>query len=431
MLRSCNIGDVSHFAPGWLGRYVEWASGGNNFPLSFHLLSGLFALSTVMGRKAQVPFHGDTLRLPQSVLLLGPSAVGKSQTLYRAGRLIRDAVHEPWNNALGMYNLRPGFVYSEQGFTPRGLMNSWSRTQAQQEVDYLEGAHIETEMAKIVTQRKGAENMNTWIISVLEHRDLEDFTGMYGHVRIPNISLAFGFASTMAYLRKALDVDEFSGGLMHRFLIAHETEPRGLVAPQQGDYEALVEELRQLHASAPEVLGASKHALSHLGRLERVRRTFSTHQLSGFWGRFSMLTGKIAGAMAIASGSGEISKDHVLLASDLLRNHLAPVLEGIVEQLAAPPDQKLMFDLQESLESTGPKGWAAKQLIRKSGKTSQRGQEELLTNMVDMGFAFRGKNGRFYARKSWVPEFRTGELDEIEPVSEHLPESQYLQQLAE
>jgi len=367
-----------------------------------------------------VPFHGDLVWLPQSVLLLGPSAVGKSQSLYRAGRVIRAAAHEPWNNALGMHQMWPGFTYSEQGFTPRGLMNAWQRLQAAHEVEFLEGAHIETEMAKVVTQRKGSEITSTWLISVLEHRDLEDFTGMYGHCRIPNVTIGFGFASTMAYLRKALDVDEFAGGLMHRFLIAHESEPRHSIQPNVNeDFEALVEELRQLRRQAPQQLVFSPKAKSHMNRIEKQRRFYNTHQLSGFWGRFSLLVGKLAGIRAIAQGSGTIERQDVLASAELLRIHMAPVLEGIVEQLGAAPEQKLMFDLQESLESTGPKGWSQAQLIRKSGKTSQRGQEELLNSIVSMGFAWRSsQNGRYYARREWLPEVKAPESETV-PVSEH------------
>lgn len=405
MIVGSGINDPKDFAPGWLGNYCS-VMGQNIYPWSFHVLSALFAFSTVVGRRAAVQRATYTIWPPISIFLLGDSGVGKTSAIELAADVMSQATWDPWPNpnTLETENFRPGWSLTQQFFTPRGVGNIWSELQERQQVDFLEGAHIESEASRILGPKKGTEDAPQWIVTALGHRDLEDMTGMYGHKIVKNVTVSFGFGSTLQYLRKAMDADQFSGGLMHRFLITHEAERRfdvrtQLPAPDQ--VKQLVAELVEIRDAAPRVMPVSDRASKYIGRMERQKRHFRVHHLQGFWNRIASSILRLAVNFSLAQKLDEVPVEECERAENLLRGRLAPTLETIVEQLDATPEQKRLLDVTDSLVTSGPKGWSLKYFFRRIGRTSPRQQTEALQTIQEMGLAVR-RQGRIYATR-WDP----------------------------
>jgi len=390
---------------GWLAKYMT-AFSQNRFPTSFHLLAGMFALSTVVGRKGQVSRSTFTLWPPLSIMLLGTSGVGKTQCLNQAIRVIKAATSvTPYETDQGTFNTRVGFAFSQGGFTLRGLMKEWQRVQDGTESAWIDGCHVENEMANVVTPKKGNEAVTTWIIQALEHRDLVDYTGMYGRQAVNNCTIGFGFCSTVEYLRRALSADEFAGGFMHRFFIAHETDldfQKREQVPTTPFVSALAAELRELHDAVPDRVEIQKSAQRRLDTIQRQPRYYSNHKLAGFWNRLDGLTLKLSLILALSDGRFTIDLDHIEMAYQLVVKHFSKPLEGLIDQLDAPLEKKQLFDLADSLRTAGPSGWSLVDFRKKLGRSSLQKQVECIRALLEMGLAWRTPD-RLYGNPTWVP----------------------------
>lgn len=371
-------GDPSGLVTGWLKRYLEITKG-TRFPASFHLLCGIFALSSTMGRKACIRRGGFRLFPPTSIFLLGSSGVGKSKALQTARMLVRMVAED-----------RPGFsILHASSFTTRGLMEAWGRAQADSGLGYLEGIVTVNEASAILTAKTGTETMAQWIIDLLEHENIEDWTGKGGHAIVKNVTVALGICSTVDYLRKAITVDQFAGGLMHRFLIAHETtrpdvDERPIL---NEEIHELADGLRAIVTDPPEYMQVSKEAdilIAAFGR-QAERRNISSAYLSGFWNRYSMMLARVGGIFALSDGGFCIERKHIEAADLFLKRFIYPPLEAFVIEMSYGGKQQALFRLADELFLAGEKGLSEQEFKRKMPTTSGRTAQEMLDFLISLG----------------------------------------------
>lgn len=394
--RTTDLTAVGKFALGWLGRYVDGV-GRNRIPNSFHLLSGMLTLGAVVGRKARIARSTYEMWPAVSILLLGSSGVGKSQSLGLARRVMKAAT----KTQLGM-EPRLGWFDGTGAFTSRGMMQQWAEIQKSEGTEWIEGMHVEGEIANIVTQRKGNELISTWLIQALEHQDMVDYTGLYGKMEVKGLTVGFGLGSTVEYLRRALSPDEFAGGFMHRFLIAYELNPDRTHEERTVDssvIERLAQELREIREWAPADIAVTDAATRRLSLLHKQEKFYSNHRLAGFWNRYDSLTLRIAQVLVIAQMKDTVGVEELELADELLRNHLYPPLEWILEQVSANWQKKELLDVADSLRSAGPKGWTMQQLLRKLGKGAN-GSMDAIVAMEEQGLLHRN-GSRVFRFKAW------------------------------
>lgn len=398
-LKVSGVHNGKDFAPGWLGDYVDLC-GKNRVPQSYHVLSALCALGTVVGRTAAVHRSSFVLYPPQSILLLGNSGVGKSQALRLMKSVIQKAVRP-----MSGFPSRPAYYLGSGTLTPRGLMQDWLEMQALDQTEILEGIHIEGEIANLITARKGTENLTPWMIQVLEHDVVEDRTGTYGIVRIGGVTVSFALGSTLEYLRKSISADEFAGGFMHRFLLAYEEEQdygKTEIKPAEADIENLALDLRKIHANAPKTLGISSGAEKRLELLHNRQTYYSNHYLSGYWNRYDGLVLKVAQLFTLATGGTTVSKEHVVLADRLFSEHLYEPLAGVIDQVSSSKEHKHLLAVSDSLKSAGPKGWTTEVLLNKLGLGGSHRALDALTHMEETGMIFRKGTGRWVGRSAWI-----------------------------
>ena len=318
---------------------------------------------------------------------------------------------DEWQADVGAFRYRPGFTISQGGFTIRGLMNEWLRVAAggqQMGEMALEGTAIENELGNVVKERTGAESITTWIIQALEHDTIEDTTGLYGHQIIQNVTISFLFCSTLQYVRKSLSADEFAGGFMHRFMIAYETENDPMVLekiPSLSEKADLVSELQAIRKSAPESLTVDRSASSRLDSIRRQPRHYGNAKLAGFYNRLEGITLKLGMLMALGDARKTVTLADVELAYELLIEHFAPSLEGILDQLDASQEKKALLDLADSLYSTGPAGWSFEHFLHKLGTANKRRQSEVFAGLISMELGFASTDKRIFATREWRDQY--------------------------
>jgi len=392
MIKSCNILDPEPYAPGWLRDYCN-VMGRNVAPWSFHLLSAFLVLSSVVGRRVPLVLPAGTLWPPTSILLLGSSGVGKSLALKKAQHLIKLAMGP-----------NEDFYQAHGGFTCAGVREQWRRMQRRQNLDCIEGVHFEDEVSGLLKEKTGTEAIATWIIRALGHEDLIE-TLRDGQIEIRNLTIAFGFGSTIEYLRHAISIGDFAGGFMHRFLIAHDTRQRDVdgVTPTEAELGGLARSLVALRESAA---GAGRMKIECQPKLDLYRRQgqdkrYDSIHLQGYWNRYAERLLKIGSLYAIAKGEFVVRDDDIEMARSLLDGKLYPVLHDVIDEVGASREKKALLDVSDSLLRAGEDGWPLQTLYRKMNVTNARGQREGLASMIAQGMVYQ-TGERVYAKQEWA-----------------------------
>jgi len=378
--------------PGWIGRYVS-AMEGTRFPASFHALTGIFVLTVTVGRRARLQRDGYVLWPPMSILLLGHSGVGKSASLTLGRDMLSHVVQ---------LDERPAFILEHAlEYTPSSLIQEWRDKQEDLALSYLEGAVTANELKAILKERTGNENASQFLIEACEHRDLTSKTVSRGTRTVKGVTVAFAFCSSLPYLRQSLTADEFGGGLMHRFLIAHEVKkaPIESASPDPETLARLAAELRDIWQGSPEEMVLGKDGVAALRRC-RDRgedRKYTNGHLSGYWNRYDAIVAKIALAFALADEVKVISAAHVDGAAEFLDDFLYPPMEALVHELSHGQRERRLIDLADDLSLSGETGVPRGEFLRRLPGTTMRARHEALSLMEELGLA-RGTSTTVYRR---------------------------------
>lgn len=389
-------GDPSAFANGWLKEYMD-TTRCLRFPPSYQFLCGLFALSAVVGRRASLRVGGFRLFPPLSIILMGSSGVGKSKSLEVARGVVRQAAED-----------REGFVVLHAShFTSRGLMDRWMAEQNRSGLSYLEGIVTVNEASAILTEKTGTETMAQWLIDLLEHGDVEDVTGVRGHSIVKNATVALGLCSTVEYMRKAIKVEQFAGGFMHRFLIAHELR-RPSTEGGSLDHQALAmlgESLRAIREEAPEEMEVSKEAAVFIDMTARKAedRSLTSAYMTGFWNRFGVMVAKVGGLLAISDGDWVLRRGHCEAAEAFIRRFIYPPLDALVAEMSYGPKQAALFRLADDLYLAGEGGIDRAKFERGIPGTSLRQISEAMEFLKRMGLIHE-RAARVWRLEKWVPK---------------------------
>jgi len=381
------ITDPDVYAVGWLSRYCK-ALKCTRCPSSFILLTGMWAFSTLMGRRMSVVRNGYRLYPPISILLLGDSGVGKSHALRQARRLIETAVmtNEDMSHFLQMHATK---------FSPRGLSDAWKKHQQEDHPGFnkpLEGAVSANELKAILNKRStGSENTPQWIIDVLEHDDMTDWTGYKGRTHVRAITVAMAFCSTLDDLYEIITVNEFTGGFMHRFLVVHETK-KTAAAEVDIDWEVL----NELAMEALEIrnnvirMEVDRDASLDLDVLRNLAETRprASRRLSGFWNRFDGIIAKLAMVRALSDGRSNVMRKDVEASRVLLEEYIYRSLVPLVEELGASPKMRELFAIADDLHAAGEEGILKSTLQKRMPAVSVSGQADLLSVMENCGLVY-------------------------------------------
>lgn len=402
MLAVTGITDHRVFAPegSWLDRYCT-AMAVTRFPTSYQLSCGLFALTTVVGRRARMRRGGYQLYPPLSVILLGTSGVGKSRSMSGARKVIEAALEG---------TDIPFLVDHSWKWTPSGLIEQWAKWQRRGkpgEHAPLEGAYTTDELGALLERSTGTENAPRFFINVLEHDGFTDTTRGRGRVEIKRVGVGFGLCATLKDLRASVPAHLFASGLMHRFLITHErvrpeTDESDL---DDGALYALGQEALQIRDDAPEDMLMEEGVDQYLRQLQnRAEQRKCSSDLQGFWNRFSPWCLKLGMARAISDSRWAVSRDDVVAGEDLMLRFVYNPLERLVEELAAGPRMAKLYELQEDLHCAGRGGLPRVTVLRKMATGDKRQTEDALGQLLSLELGYTGRSGRYYATQEWASE---------------------------
>ncbi len=386
----------------WLDRYCQAASHAR-FPMSYHLLSGLFALTTTVGRNCRIKLPGFILWPPISVLLIGESGSGKTKSL----KIARSLLH-----SVKMNTSDPIFLCHEDDWTPSGLIDQWQQWQRKDEPGFqhpLEGAYTCDEAGTVLKKSTGKEGAANFLINVLEHEDINRTTASRGRRSVEDICLAFGLTTTVADMRDSLSAEIFSGGFMHRFMIAHEiskplTDADGDV-PEE-DLRDLATEALDIRENAPDDMEIPPAVLREFKSMENraESRTFPMACMRGFWNRFPGYSVKLGVARALSDHRYTVTVEDLEAGAALVQGFLYSPLEELVEEISSGAKQKLMYKISDDLLAAGAGGLTSVQIERKIGPMAGKGGQQFLDYMQRVGLMYPGMNGnsdRWYRLQGW------------------------------
>jgi len=387
----------------WLDRYCQ-AAHHARFPMSYHLLSGIFALTTAVGRRARIKLPGFVLWPPVSVLLIGESGAGKTKSL----KIAREVLHAVKNNTQD-----PFYLCHEGDWTPSGLIDLWRLYQSQGNPGFnvpLEGAYTCDEAGTVLKKATGKEGAANFLINILEHEDYTTTTASRGRRVVSDIALGFGLTTTVSDLRESLSADIFSGGFMHRFMIAHEIKKPNYNS--DGDVPEdlkrdLATEALDIRANAPDNIKIPEGTLIEFRAMENrsEERCFPMACLHGFWNRFPGYAVKLGVARALSDHRDTVTPDDLRAGEALVEKFLYGPLAELVEEISAGAKQKEMYRISDDLYAAGPEGLTSIQVEKKIGPMSTKAIEQFTGYMVRIGLMYGGRNGnsdRWFRLPGWA-----------------------------
>lgn len=379
---------------GWLRRYIDIYSR-TRFPVSYQALCGIWALSTVVGRKAVIEQPGFRMFPPQNIMLFGDSGVGKSMSLEKAYDLVDQII---------IQEERPEFFLSDSvEITEAGLHHGWAKMQSDLGIGFIEGAMMSDEIKGILTKRTGTENMQLYLMKCAAQKNVDLTTKTDGKVIVRNVTVGFAFCSSIQFLRQTISADDFGGGFMHRFLCAHETQKQRMHAatePTDQEKASLAEDARAIWANAPTEMAISKAVMNRVRAIESVAedRPLVNKHLKGFWQRFAGFSLKIAGILALSdsidSGDFEITTEHLDTAEQWIRRSLYPPLEELVVEMGKSDAEKRVMDVGDDLFAAGIEGIPMSLMLRMLPGATRKAKQEALGLLTEMGMARIEDGGR-------------------------------------
>ncbi len=412
MIEATNITDHQMFtgADNWLDRYVQAAKHAR-FPLSYHLLSGIFALTTTIGRRGRIKLPGFVLWPPVSVLLIGESGTGKTKSLKIARevlQLVKQNIQDPF------------FIMHEDDWTPSGLIDQWRIWQSQGEPGFnrpLEGAYTCDEAGTVLKKSTGKEGAANFLINTLEHDNLARTTASRGRRVVQDICIAFGLTTTVSDMRDSLSGEIFAGGFMHRFMISHEIEKPSW-GESDGDVPEEVKRELALEALAiredcpddMEIQAATLLAFEALENKSEARH-FPLACMRGFWNRFPGYAMKLGAARALSDHRYSITVEDLEAGERLVEEFLYKPLVELVEEISSSPKQKLMYKISDDLYAAGPAGLSVIEVERKVGPISGKGGAQFIDHMQRIGLMFAGliHTERWYRLEGWAADEGNGD----------------------
>jgi hypothetical protein len=408
MIETTNVINPSEYWDGWVLKYVK-AVEKAGFPPSYSLLAGLTVLTSLVGRRGKMECAGYKLYPPMWVLLLGPSGIGKSQSINMARFVAKEA-----QKCVGHENF---LIADPDTMTRRGFMEIAKKRQSGRgEKKPLEGLMTVDEASSVLTKRTGNETIVQFFLKASEGHDIEDFTGQHGHAKISDFSMGMVLASSLALMREATNLQELAGGFLFRFMIVHELE-RPEVHTEAFPWTqliALAEDAVVLREAVPYKVTKRrtfKQANDVAPAIRDIevwlrKQVFDNGDLRGFWHRLVGYSQKFAMAMCISDGTFVITGDHINRAHQFLVKHMFPPVEAYMEELAYGRGKLQLFGLADDLYLAGAAGISIDRFMRRlPGTTTERTQAHLRW-MRKMGLIYEGIVGhekRVFRLKKWIP----------------------------
>lgn len=413
MLTTTSIASDTPFVTpdSWLDRYCTIARH-RRFPMSYHLLTGIWVLSTIMGRRCRIALPECNLYPPISILLIGESGVGKSAASKMGWAVLKSAKLQA-----------PFPLFLEQGYNwnPAALITQWVKWQLDDPDkargpgagEPLEGTIFNKECGTLFQKSTGHEHATNFLIEAHEHDTMNDLTVSKGLRLVYDVTVSFCFNTTISDMRASVDANVFSGGLMHRLLIAHEldrpTWDTNWTFPEQA--------LRDLSTTAIAIRdGVPEKGTADLDIASDVRLRYGAIQnraeddpmdmmcLKGFWNRFAGMAMKLAAVRAFSDSRYDVTVEDIDAADHLLRKFIYPPLVELIMELSARPKQKLLYAIADDVYARGRYGHSTMWLLRRLG-VDATGGDKLITQMVQMGLIYPSSNGnwdRYYRTPAWA-----------------------------
>lgn len=223
----------------WLYDYVAWVVTQTDAPVSYHIVTGLTVLSTVVSPAVKAGFgaaEGDNVNI-YGMLVGGSGRDRKSTSLGWGAKMLRAACADRVGPRLGSYE---------------GLLDMLSEQPT--------CCVFEPEFSRFLSQSNGRSGgylaaLKTGITDVYDGTPISRKTARVS-VDIPTHRLSFLGAVSGPYLSEYTEPEDFTGGFLSRWLFAYEDRTRLLLMPDsearlKKQHQDLVDRLRSVYQRSP------------------------------------------------------------------------------------------------------------------------------------------------------------------------------------
>lgn len=205
---------------GWLADYVAWADPCSEAPTLYHLGAGLSCLATAIGRRARVvdatPFP---LNANLFVCLIGAQGICRKSTALRFAETV---LTQDFGDQLYTGDTTP------EALGKRVLSEGPERTLILDEVSRLLGKDYRQGMGPLLAELYDCPRKLTC-----------DRVGDTKFEPIPEPTVSVLAASTLSWLKRAVDVHDVGGGILSRFLwLVSDASGRTMATPPRPDQAA-------------------------------------------------------------------------------------------------------------------------------------------------------------------------------------------------
>lgn len=337
----------------WIANYMAYTTE-TECPIAYHLWLACFVIGVAVGRNVWLERYPYTVTPNLYVLLVGPSAVGKST----AARMAMDL--------LVSTEERPGVIRDR--ITPEALVDTLATFERMVEgVDELSimnvtpGVIYATELATMLSQSQFLRDLIPLLTRLHDDETFEYTTRRGGIIRLHNPCIGFLGCCTPVWLKQALSVEAMEGGFAGRmnFVLAH--KPEKLLDDPQVTPETLVlkeklindlNHIQKLRGPMTLTEGFKKVWSDWYYDFYDIEKVDERSPMKGHTGRRKAILHKLAMIASLAEGDSlELTERHFKFALSTVQV-LDAGIEEIVESMTSDPVSQDALYIHTQLNKT-------------------------------------------------------------------------------
>ena len=281
-----------------------------------------------------------------------------------------------------------------KAFTP---IMGFRDEQGRSGLDCAEGAVTVDEASAVFTSRVGTETMDEFIIKAHERKDIETITQRDGELVVRNFTAGMAFGSTVGKIRRSMNAEAFGGGLMHRFLIAHELQMRPIDASDVDPLlmASLAQEALEIRHRAPDEMGIAPDAKRKLKMIAAIGqdKALKNEEMSGFFNRQYAISAQLAITIALSEHRTRIEYKDIDEAYSLTNALVVPLVE-LVRELRFGTQQQVLFQLAEVVYHLGEEGMDFTDFKQSIPATNSRSLKDAIQFLKELNLIWVGQDSR-------------------------------------
>lgn len=324
-------GEEVYPTTGWLGRWLKTTSG-TECPLAYFFWTGVAAVGCAARRRWWFDRGDHNLYLNTYMILVGPTAIGKSTAINAASDLMRRCnfiLSQRGIDSMEQIQLMPQKVSPERLVTLL-VRPKLSRVHGARVMEYWPDAIGWVAVDELVTML-GKEVYNSRgmidLLTALWSQDVYDAsTFTRGDEKLHNVALTFLGGTTPDWIRTSVTPELFGGGFMGRCMFLYRDRGAKIIPFRSPRDPIAIEDLAEqlaAWATGGGCLKMTPTALKNYGLWyasnKRGAESCGDDWLRAYYSRKDSAVMKLAGILAMSDEAGDVDQSHLEHALEILK----------------------------------------------------------------------------------------------------------------